>query len=158
MPLQIGNHAPDFSLPDSTGSQKTLSALRGKWVVLYFYPKDNTSGCTREAIEFTGEVSSFKKLGATIIGISPDSSQSHAGFIAKHGLHIELLSDPEHTVCSLYGVWQKKKLYGREYFGVVRTTVLIDPEGIVKKIWEKVKVPGHVTEVREHLAACRKKT
>jgi peroxiredoxin Q/BCP len=155
MSLKIAHPAPEFTLADSAGTKWSLSGLRGKWVVLYFYPKDNTGGCTREAIDFTESLPAFRKKGAVIIGISPDSPESHAGFIAKHGLRVELLSDPDHVVCSQYGVWQKKSLYGKEYFGVVRTTVLVDPEGIVRHVWEKVKVAGHAAAVQERLDSCR---
>ncbi|MBN1758814.1 MAG: peroxiredoxin [Chitinispirillaceae bacterium] len=158
MSLQIAHPAPEFTLMNSAGASISLSSLHGKWVVLYFYPKDNTSGCTREAIDFTGSLPAFRKQHAIIIGISPDSPESHTKFIEKHGLRIELLSDPDHTVCSLYGVWRKKKLYGREYFGVVRTTLLIDPEGIIRHVWEKVNVPGHTAEVQEQLASCNRRT
>lgn len=158
MSLQIAHPAPEFTLMNSAGASVSLSGLHGKWVVLYFYPKDNTSGCTREAIDFTESLPAFRKQHAIIIGISPDSPESHTKFIEKHGLRIELLSDPDHTVCSLYGVWRKKKLYGREYFGVVRTTLLIDPKGIIRHVWEKVNVPGHAAEVQEQLASCSRRT
>ena len=115
--------------------------------MLYFYPKDNTSGCSREAEEFTAMKERFEKENAVIVGISPDSVKSHKRFIEKHNLNILLLSDPEHKVLEKYGVWQKKKMYGREYIGVVRSTFLISPEGTVKKIWRKVKVKEHVEEV-----------
>ena len=156
MVLHIGQPAPEFTLTNSAGATVSLADLLGKWIVLYFYPKDNTSGCTREAVDFSGLLPSFKKHHARIIGISPDPPKSHTGFIAKHDLRIELLSDPDHTVCSLYGVWRKKKLYGKEYFGVVRTTLLIDPAGTIRHLWEKVRVPGHAAAVRERLASCRR--
>ena len=139
--------APDFCLPDHEGREHCLHDFRGKWVVLYFYPRDNTSGCTREAKEFTAMKEEFEKLGAVIIGISKDSPKSHAKFIEKHSLGILLLSDENHEVIEKYGAWGKKKNYGREYFGTVRSTFLIDPEGRIVREWKKVKVAGHVEEV-----------
>ncbi len=150
--LEPGKKAPAFSLNNKDSKKVKLSDFKGKWIVLYFYPKDNTSGCTKEAIDFTENIAKFKKLKAVIIGISADSEKSHANFIKKHGLKVELLSDPDHNVMEKYGVWQKKKMYGREYMGVVRSTILINPKGIIEKIWEKVKVKGHVKEV--HTALC----
>jgi peroxiredoxin Q/BCP len=151
--LQIGDNAPLFKLLNAQDQIVSLSDFKGQWIVLYFYPKDNTSGCTREAKEFTEIESKFKKKNTKIIGISPDSPKSHRSFIEKQTLSIELLSDPEHKTLIEYGVWQKKKLYGKEYDGVVRTTFLINPEGTIKNIWEKVKVDGHVNEVYENLCS-----
>jgi peroxiredoxin Q/BCP len=116
--FKLGSKAPDFCLPDADNEKICLKDFRGRWVVLYFYPKDNTSGCTREAVDFTSNISDFKKMNATVIGINPDSSISHTNFINKHNLKIILLSDTKHKVLKKYGVWQKKKMYGREYFGV----------------------------------------
>jgi peroxiredoxin Q/BCP len=149
--LKPGDQAPEFTLPDHTGTMVSLSELRGSWVVLYFYPKDNTSGCTAEAVDFTEQSARFKKLGAAVVGISPDSSESHARFIDKHGLGITLLSDTGKKTLALYGVWQKKKLYGREFYGVVRSTFLIDPAGTLRHIWNRVSVKGHAEEVLETL-------
>jgi len=149
--LSEGQLAPDFTLPNEAEEDVSLSGLRGKWVVLYFYPKDNTSGCTMEAIDFTRLLPDFENNGAVVIGVSPDSCKSHRNFRSKHELRVMLLSDPEKKVLSDYGVWQKKSMYGREYMGVVRTTVLIDPEGKVAKIWPKVKVKGHAEAVLEFL-------
>jgi peroxiredoxin Q/BCP len=129
-----------------------LKDLKGKWVVLYFYPKDNTKGCTMEALEFTAAEDEFKGKNAVIIGVSPDSLKSHTNFRQKHDLSINLLSDTEKEVLETYGVWQKKKMYGREYMGVVRSTYLIDTEGKVVFVWPKVRVKGHVDNVLEKLS------
>ncbi|AGB04031.1 Peroxiredoxin [Aciduliprofundum sp. MAR08-339] len=143
--------APDFCLPDYRGEEHCLRDFRGKWVVLYFYPKDNTSGCTREAKEFTENKEEFEKLNAVIIGISKDSPKSHEKFINKHELNILLLSDESHEVIEKYGAWGKKKNYGREYYGTIRSTFLIDLEGNIVKEWKKVRVAGHVEEVLKTL-------
>lgn len=150
-----GDPAPDFCLPDQDEHSVCLDRFRDQWVVLYFYPKDNTSGCTREACEFTADAAAFRDLDAVILGVSPDSPQSHRKFIARHDLQLTLLSDPEHKVLGLYGAWGKKSMYGKEYEGVIRTTVLIDPAGTVRHIWPKVKVAGHVEAVRTTLASLR---
>jgi peroxiredoxin Q/BCP len=149
--LKSGSEAPQFCLPDKDDKKICLKDFKGKWVVLYFYPKDNTSGCTKEAVDFTAHLQKFKKLNAAVIGISPDPPKSHANFIAKHKLKVILLSDPEHTVLKQYGVWQKKKSYGREYHGVVRTTFLIDKKGTVVHVWDMVKVNGHARDVHTTL-------
>lgn len=151
MSIEIGSHAPDFSLLDSDEHPRNLSEFRGKWIVLYFYPKDNTSGCTLEAIDFTSNLDEFKNLNTEVIGVSPDSSKSHCNFRDKHDLKVTLLSDPEHQLLESYNVWVLKKMYGREYFGVERSTFLIDPEGIVRQIWRKVKVKEHVNNVLNEL-------
>ena len=151
MEVEVGKKAPSFCLKDKDEKKHCLKDFAGKWVVLYFYPKDNTSGCTKEAVGFTEKKAEFEKLGAVIVGVSPDSPASHARFIEKKDLEILLLSDPEHKVLTKYGVWQKKKLYGREYMGVVRSTFLIDPKGKVAAVWRKVKVKGHVDAVLEKL-------
>lgn len=145
--LNIGDIAPDFTLPDQDGVEVRLSDFTGRWVVLYFYPKDNTGGCTREALDFTGHQDEYQKLNAKVFGISPDPVESHRKFIRKHDLKVDLLADPEHTVLKKYGVWREKLMVGRRYFGVVRTTYLINPEGRIEKIWEKVKVDGHAEAV-----------
>ena len=145
--LKIGNKAPDFKLPETTGETVSLKDYKDKWLVLYFYPKDSTSGCTTEAVDFTGSLPEFKKLNAAVVGISPDSCKSHQKFITKHDLAVTLLSDEEKTVMEKYDVWQLKKMYGKDYFGVVRTTFLIGPDGKIKHIWNSVKVPGHVEDV-----------
>ena len=146
-----GERAPNFCLPDAEGKEHCLEDFRGKWIVLYFYPKDNTSGCTKEAIGFTEMKDEFEKEGAVIIGISKDSPKSHARFTEKHGLKILLLSDENHEIIEEYGAWGKKKLYGKEHWGTIRSTFIIDPDGIIRKEWRKVKVNGHVEEVLEEL-------
>jgi peroxiredoxin Q/BCP len=123
----VGDRASSFCLPDTDNKKICLSDFKGKWVVLYFYPKDNTTGCTREAVEFTNALDEFHKLNAVVLGVGADSVQSHQKFVQKHNLRITLLSDAEHEVLKRYGAWQRKKLYGREFWGVVRSTVLIDP-------------------------------
>ncbi len=145
--VKIGDSAPDVCLLNQADEEICLKDLKGKWVVLYFYPKDNTSGCTIEAKDFTSALQDFKKLGAVIVGVSPDSTKSHQNFIAKHSLSINLLSDPEHKTLGEYGAWGKKKMYGREFFGVVRSTYIINPDGKIEYIWAKVSVKGHADEV-----------
>lgn len=146
--LKTGDTAPEFGLPNSEGKLICLKDFRGKWVVLYFYPKDNTSGCTKEALEFTGLRSKFEGMMAAIIGVSPDATESHRKFRERHALTITLLSDPDHEALEAYGVWQLKRMYGREYHGVVRSTFLIDPEGKIAQTWTKVKVKGHAEAVQ----------
>lgn len=150
--LKIGDIAPDITLPNQDEVEISLRDLEGKWVVLYFYPKDNTPGCTTEACEFTEALPDFDGLNAVILGISPDSPKKHANFIAKKDLLITLLADENKEACEKYGVWQLKKNYGREYMGVVRSTFFISPEGKIEAIWEKVRVKGHVEAVKEKLA------
>jgi len=149
--LEIGQKAPDFCLPNQDSEEICLRDLRGSWVVLYFYPKDNTPGCTTEALDFSAHLSEFEVLGATVLGVSPDSIKKHQNFIAKKELKVTLLSDEDKEVLEKYGVWQLKKNYGREYMGVVRTTYLIDPDGTIAYVWPKVRVKGHVEAVREKL-------
>jgi len=146
--LEIGKKAPEFCLPNQDEVEICLRDLEGKWIVLYFYPKDNTPGCTTEACEFTEALPDFDGLNAVVIGISPDSPKKHSNFIAKKELLITLLADESKEVCEMYGVWQLKKNYGKEYMGVVRSTFLISPEGKIKAIWEKVRVKGHVEAVK----------
>ncbi len=146
-----GDSAPAFTLNNKDGNPISLSNFSGQWVVLYFYPKDNTTGCTREAKDFTALLSEFKKHKATVVGISADSEKRHANFIQKHDLKIELLSDPDHQALKAYGVWQKKKMAGREYMGIVRSTFLIDPDGVIQKVWSPVKVKDHAKAVKETL-------
>ena len=153
MTLDIGSPAPDFTLPTDGGGSVSLSALRGRPVVLYFYPKDDTPGCTTESCDFRDAQPDFTGLGAEIIGLSKDSPASHDKFKAKHGLTFTLASDADGTVCEAYGVWVEKKNYGKTYMGIERTTVLIDRAGNVAKVWRKVKVAGHVAAVKETLAA-----
>ncbi len=142
-----GDAAPDFVLSTDGGGSVTLSALQGKPVIVYFYPKDDTSGCTKEAIGFSEAKTDFDALGATIIGISPDSAAKHDKFIAKHDLTIQLGADEDKTVAEAYGVWVEKSMYGKKYMGVERSTFLVAADGTIAKAWRKVKVPGHVDEV-----------
>ena len=137
----------EFCLPNQDGKEVCLKDLRGKWVVLYFYPKDDTPGCTIEGIDFSNALSKFEKLNAVIIGVSPDSCQSHIKFQEKHKLKVTLLSDPEHKVLKKYGVWQLKKFMGKEFMGVVRTTFLINSEGKKVHEFERVSAKGHAEEV-----------
>ena len=150
--LNIGDNAPNFCLPDQNGDEVCLDDMKGDWLVLYFYPKDNTKGCTLEAIDFTLNKTDFAKMGAKILGVSPDSVRSHENFCRKHDLTITLLSDPNHKALELYNVWKLKKMYGREYMGVERSTFLVDPEGKISETWQKVKVKGHVDAVKQRLA------
>ena len=149
--LNIGEKAPEFCLPNQDSEEICLRDFAGSWVVLYFYPKDNTPGCTTEALDFTALKDEFEKEGATILGVSPDSVKRHQNFISKKELTITLLSDEEKEVAKAYDVWQLKKMYGREYMGIVRSTFLIDPDGKIAYIWNKVKVKGHAQEVLEKL-------
>lgn len=147
MPLQINDAAPAFVLAEDENKNLSLADFKGKNIVIYFYPKDNTSGCTREAEDFAANYNKFKKLNTEIIGISKDSIKSHKNFKAKYKLPFILLSDAETIVCKAYGVWVKKKMYGREYLGTERSTFLIDSQGVIRQMWRNVKVPGHVEEV-----------
>ena len=144
---QVGNAAPEFKLQDDSGRVVTLGEFRGKKVVLYFYPKDNTSGCTRESCDFRDNLNRLNGRGAVVLGLSADSVDSHRKFKAKQGLNFPLLSDPERQALNAYGVWQEKSLYGRKFMGIVRTTVIIDEKGKIAKVWPKVKVEGHVDDV-----------
>lgn len=149
--IEVGAKAPMFSLKDQSGQTHRLTAYRGSWVVLYFYPRDNTSGCTKQACQFNDALPNLKKRGAVVLGVSPDDQRSHASFACKFNLRFPLLCDPEHDVLTAYGVWQEKSMYGRKYMGVVRTTYLIDPQGKVAARWDKVKVPAHEDEVLKKL-------
>ena len=151
--LEVGKKAPAFSLPDQDGKPVTLSSFKGKPVVLYFYPKDDTPGCTQEACDFRDAYAALKKAGAVVLGVSPDDSKSHGKFAGKHRLPFTLLADTEHSVAEAYGAWAEKSMYGRKYMGIVRSTFLIDANGKVARVWPKVKVGGHVDEVQEALAA-----
>ena len=144
---KIGNKAPDFTLLDESGEKVKLSALKGKKVVLYFYPKDNTSGCTKEACAFRDGKAGFDKKNAVILGVSPDSGKSHQNFIAKFDLPFRLLVDADRAVAEKYGVYQEKTMYGKKVMGIVRSTFLIDEDGRLAREWRKVKVDGHVDEV-----------
>jgi peroxiredoxin Q/BCP len=153
--LKPGDQAPDFTLPTDTGTPLTLSKLRGRPVVLYFYPKDDTSGCTKESCEFRDLVPRFDRVNAQILGISPDDVKSHAKFRDKYQLNFPLLADEGHAVADQYGVWQLKSMYGRKYWGNARTTFIIDPTGRIAKVFEKVKAAGHAAEVAEAVAALK---
>ncbi len=142
-----GSSAPEFTLPRDGGDTVSLSDLRGKKVVLYFYPKDDTSGCTKEAIDFTAHLPAFEAAGAVILGVSKDSVAKHDKFRDKHALGVALLSDEDSDVCERYGVWVEKSMYGKKYLGIERATFLIDAEGKIARAWRKVKVPGHAEEV-----------
>lgn len=145
--LEIGDKAPSFRLPADGGGEVSLAQLKGKTVVLYFYPKDDTSGCTAEAIAFTRDAKAFDKAGAVVVGISKDNPASHDKFKAKHRLSVKLASDEETKTAQAYGVWVEKSMYGRRYMGMERATFLIDSKGTIRKIWRKVKVTGHASDV-----------
>ncbi|WP_421983223.1 thioredoxin-dependent thiol peroxidase [Roseibium sp.] len=147
--LAIGDTAPDFDLEGDGGGRIALSGLKGKPVVLYFYPKDNTPGCTKEAIAFSELIGEFENLGITIVGVSPDSAKKHDNFIAKHNLAVRLGADTETHTAEAYGVWVEKSMYGKKYMGVERSTFLIDKDGKIAQVWRKVKVPGHAEAVLE---------
>ncbi len=147
MELNENNKAPDFSLEDQKGKLHQLSDYQGKDIVLYFYPKDDTSGCTTEACAFRDDYDEYKKAGVEIIGVSPDPQKSHEKFATKYDLPFTLLADTDHAVCEAYGVWGKKQMYGKEYFGVLRTTFLINKEGKILKIFKNVKPNGHSAQV-----------
>ena len=152
MTVKMGGRAPDFTLEKDSGGTLSLKELRGKVTVLFFYPKDDTTGCTLEAKDFSDRAAEFAEIGAEVVGISPDNIKSHVKFKAKHQLSVALLSDETKEVLQSYGLWVEKSMYGRKYMGVERTTLLLDPLGKAAQIWEKVKVPGHAEEV---LAAAR---
>ena len=151
--LEVGTKAPEFTLPDKDGNLVSLTDFAGKKVVLYFYPKDNTPGCTRQACAFAGAYEEFKKINAVVIGVSKDSAASHQKFAEKHGLPFILLSDPELTAIQAYGVWQEKKLYGKVSVGVVRSTFVIDENGMIEKVMPKVKPDTNAAEILEYLTA-----
>lgn len=150
--LELESTAPDFCLSNQDDVEICLRDLRGKWIVLYFYPKDSTPGCTTEACEFSEAMDDYDDLGAIILGVSADSTKSHRNFIEKKSLDITLMSDPTTQMMQSYGVWALKKNYGKEYMGVVRSTYIIDPKGIVRAVWTNVKVKEHVLRVKEELA------
>jgi peroxiredoxin Q/BCP len=147
MSVEVGDKAPDFSLPSDGGGKISLKAMKGKKLVLYFYPKDDTSGCTAEACAFRDALPNFSKVKAEVIGISRDSVKSHDQFKKKHQLSFPLASDEDGKVCEAYGTWAEKSMYGRKYMGIERSTFLIDGNGVVRNVWRKVKVPGHAEEV-----------
>ena len=149
--LEVGSDAPQFCRPNQDETEICLRDLSGKWIVLYFYPKDNTPGCSTQACDFTAAKPDFSDLDAVILGVSPDSPKKHTSFIEKKKLSIMLLADEDKSLCEDYGVWQLKKFMGREYMGVVRSTFIISPEGKIEAVWEKVKVKGHIDAVKEKL-------
>jgi thioredoxin-dependent peroxiredoxin len=145
--VREGEPAPDFTLTDDRGETVTLSSLRGEPVVLYFYPKDDTTGCTMEAREFTALLPQFTKQGVQVVGVSPDSEKSHDRFVAKCSIGFPLISDPDRSLCEAFGVWVEKSMYGRTYMGVERATFLVGADGVVERAWRKVKASGHAKEV-----------
>jgi peroxiredoxin Q/BCP len=149
--LKVGDEAPDFNLPTGGGKRLGLRDLKGKKVVLYFYPKDNTSGCTKEACSFQENLSAFRKKGAVVIGVSADSVASHAKFAEKYDLAFPLLSDESKDIMKSYAVWKEKSMYGRKYMGIERTTFIIDEQGVITHIFPKVKVEGHSEEILKAL-------
>ena len=149
--LEPGQKAPAFTLPNQDDKKIALADFSGMWVVLYFYPKDNTPGCTTEACDFSSGLKGFEKLNAKVLGVSPDSTESHRGFIAKQKLKITLLSDPDKKVLTKYGAWGVKKMYGKESVGVIRSTFLIDPKGKIAHAWYSVKATGHAEKVAAKL-------
>ena len=155
MVLEIGTKALEFSLEDQDGKEVTLASLAGKWTVLYFYPKDDTPGCTLEAVEFTKLLPAFAKVGAQVLGVSGDTPESHCDFQTKHKLKVRLLSDPGKKMMTEYGAFKKKLLYGKSFLGIVRSTVLIDPKGVVRHYWPAVKAQGHAQEVLERIGELR---
>jgi peroxiredoxin Q/BCP len=153
--IEIEKPAPDFTLPDQDGKKVTLSNFKGSPVVLYFYPKDDTPGCTKEACAFRDAYADFENAGAKIIGVSPDAAESHARFVKKHVLPFTLLADTDSKVCELFGVWKEKNMYGKKYMGVERTTFVIDGKGTIREIFPRVKVDGHSNAVLEAVKACK---
>ena len=149
--IEIGNKAPNFKLASSTGETLSLNSFKDKNILIYFYPKDATPGCTKQAIGFTEHANEFEKRNTVVLGISPDSLASHEKFIKKHNLNVILLADEEKQAIESYGVWKEKKMYGRTFMGVERSTFLVDRTGTVKAIWRKVKVAKHIQEVLEEL-------
>jgi thioredoxin-dependent peroxiredoxin len=147
--LSAGDKAPDFNLPGSSGASYALGDYKSGPLILYFYPKDDTSGCTVEGLDFTALIAEFAAVNAKVLGVSPDSPQSHDKFCKKHGLGIDLASDESKAMLESYGVWAEKSMYGKKYMGVERSTFLIDKNGVIAKAWHKVKVPGHAAEVLE---------
>ncbi|MCD8510240.1 MAG: thioredoxin-dependent thiol peroxidase [Bacillus sp. (in: Bacteria)] len=151
MAIEVGQQVPDFSMKGNGGKEVKLGDYRGKYVVLYFYPKDMTPGCTTQACDFRDQHESFKDVNAVILGVSPDPLERHEKFINKHDLPFELIADEDHELAEAFGVWKLKKNFGKEYMGIERSTFIIDPEGKLVKEWRKVKVKGHVEEALEYL-------
>ncbi|CUV65136.1 Peroxiredoxin [Sulfurovum sp. enrichment culture clone C5] len=154
--LKTSDTVPDFCLPNQDEEEICFRDIKGNWIVLYFYPKDNTPGCTTEACDFTAMVPDFRELSATVIGVSPDSPARHRNFITKQNLKITLLSDEKQELCNIFGVWQQKKMCGKEYMGVVRSTYIINPSGKIVASWGNVKVKGHTEEVKNKLKELQK--
>ncbi|TET23472.1 MAG: peroxiredoxin [Candidatus Stahlbacteria bacterium] len=154
--IKPGDKAPDFTLKDSEGNPVKLSDMKGSWVVLYFYPRDATPGCTTEALQFTRHIADFKNANAQVLGVSADSCDSHQRFMVKFDLKVKLLSDPQHKVLERYSAWGEKKMAGKVLMGINRSTVLIDPEGKVVHHWPEVKADGHATQVKAKLAELQK--
>jgi len=152
--MQIGDALPHFKLPTPDGEILSDTDLSNQWSVIYFYPKDNTPGCTKEAIAFSEQMDAFRKLGARVIGVSRDSPRKHTNFIDKHDLKVELISDEDGELCEAFGVWVEKQMYGKTYWGIERSTFLFGPENVCREVWRKVKVSGHVEEVIEKLSDC----
>ncbi|MEM8494495.1 MAG: thioredoxin-dependent thiol peroxidase [Planctomycetota bacterium] len=150
---EVGKKAPAFTLADQDGTKHKLSDYAGQHVVLYFYPKDDTSGCTKQACQFRDDLPKFEKLDAVVLGVSPQDTKSKAKFAGKHDLNFPILADDDAKVCTKYGVWQEKSMYGKKYMGVVRTTFLLDPKGKIVERWDKVKVPGHAEAVLKAIKA-----
>jgi len=153
---ELGDRIPDLPLTLSSGKSATLGDYAGKWLVLYFYPKDSTPGCTAEGLEFNALLQNFKRAGAQVLGVSKDSLKSHQNFSSKQGFKFDLVSDADEAVCNAFGVIQPKKLYGREYVGIVRSTFLIDPAGVIREKWQPVKVAGHAQAVLDALKAAKR--
>ena len=149
--LEIGDNIPQFCIANQDEEEICFRDIRGRWIVIYFYPKDNTTGCTTEACDFTEALPDFSTLNTIVLGVSPDSPRKHRNFIQKQNLKLTLLSDEDKSLCKSFGVWQQKKNFGREYMGVVRSTYLIAPDGTLAFKWEKVRVKGHVERVKEKL-------
>jgi peroxiredoxin Q/BCP len=154
--IKVGDKAPEFTLKDADKQEVSLSDMKGSWVVLYFYPKDATPGCTTEATQFTSLKRDFEKMNAKVLGVSADTCESHQRFMLKFDLGVRLLSDPEHKVLERYSAWAEKKLYGKVFMGVERSTVLVDPEGKIAFHWPRVKADGHARAVKEKLEELQK--
>lgn len=153
--MDIGDRVPDLPLALASGTPATLHDFRGTWLVLYFYPKDSTPGCTNEGLAFNELLTTFRRAGADVVGVSRDSIRSHQNFIAKQGFRFELASDPDEQLCKAFDVIKPKKLYGRDYVGIERSTFLVDPDCVVRQAWRGVKVPGHAQAVLDALKAAK---
>lgn len=154
-PLKPGDRAPAFQLPTTKGGAASLADFKGKFLILFFYPKDDTEVCTKEAVAFSEALTKFTRKGAAVLGVSRDSLADHKAFIAKHQLKVRLGSDEDGTVCNAFGVWQEKQLYGNRFMGIVRSTFIIDSEGVIQRVWRNVRVPGHVERVEQDFLALR---